>query len=365
MNKRFFIAVFFVVLATGPSFSQQPYQKPVPEQKGSWSLVMVPDLQNYVKWGRNQPIMDLMMAWIADNIDTLNIKMVMGVGDLIENDEKITTDDDGDQTTRSQWQAVSSAFAKLDGKVPYIAATGNHDYTIDKAGNRSSHYSEFFTPDKNHLNQKILVQNTRNEQGRPTLENAAYEIKGLNGKDYLFMTVEDGPRDTVLAWAKKVTALEQYKNHRVILSTHEYLSTKDVRTTEEITWLYWEPYNINNVIQKSSRIKVPHSNNGEQIWKKLVEPSSNIEMVLCGHLSGEGYRVDKNQAGKPVHQILLDAQSMGGGNGGDGWLRILEFFPDGKTVRVKTFSPLFGASPTTRQFAWKKDPRNDFKISFE
>ncbi len=64
------------------------------------------------------------------------------------------------------------------------------------------HYSQFFTTERNHLNQKLLVQNTRNIQGQPTLENSAYEIKGLNGKDYLFTTVEDGPRDTVLAWAK-------------------------------------------------------------------------------------------------------------------------------------------------------------------
>lgn len=369
MKKMIFSWVLLFLLATNISFSQEKYQKPALEQKGSWSLIMVPDLQNYVKWGRNQPLVDLMMAWIVDNIDTLNIKMVMGMGDLVENDEKITNDYDGDQTTKSQWEAVSKAFGKLDGKVPYIAATGNHDYSIDRQGNRTSHFSDFFTTDRNHLNQKILVQNTRNEQGRPALDNSAYEIKGLNGKDYLFITVEYGPRDTVLTWAKNVAAMEQYKNHRVILSTHEYLDAKDVRTKGEISWLYWEPYNVDNMIQKSPRIKLPNANNGQQIWEKVIQPSTNIEMVLCGHISGEGYRADKNRSGKSVHQILFDAQSMGGGhrdgNGGDGWLRILEFFPDGKTVKVKTFSPLFGVSPTTRQFAWKKDARNEFTVKFD
>jgi hypothetical protein len=360
---------WILLLVSNFCIAQTTYQKPALEQKGSWSLIMVPDLQNYVKWGRNQPLVDLMMAWIVDNIDTLNIKMVMGVGDLVENNEKIANDYDGDQTTQSQWASVSKAFAMLDGKVPYIAATGNHDYSIDREGNRTSLYSNFFTTERNFLNQKYLVQNTRNEQGRPTLENAAYEIKGLNGKDYLFMTVEYGPRDTVITWAKKVAAMEQYKNHRVILATHNYLSNKDKHTAGEVAWLYWEPYNVNNMIQKSPRIKLPHANNGKQIWEKLVQPSSNIEMVLCGHISGEGYRKDKNKAGKSVHQILFDAQSMGGGhrygNGGDGWIRILEFFPDGKTVKVKTFSPLFGISPTTQQFAWKKDARNEYTITFD
>lgn len=369
MKKRMFSWTVLFLLATYSSFSQEKYQKPALEQKGSWSLIMVPDLQNYVKWQRNQPLVDLMMAWIVNNIDTLNIRMVMGVGDLVENDEKITNDYDGDQTTQQQWTAVSKAFAKLDGKVPYIAATGNHDYSIDRQGNRTSHYSEFFTTGRNHLNQKLLVQNTRNEQGKPTLENSAYEIKGLNGKDYLFMTVEDAPRDTVLTWAKKVAALEQYKNHRVVLATHEYLNTKHVHTAGEVTWLYWEPYNIDNMIQKSPRIKLPNANNGKQIWEKLVQPSTNIELVLCGHIARDGYRSDKNKAGKAVHQILFDAQEMGGGhrygNGGDGWLRILEFFPDGKTVKVKTFSPLFGISPTSQPNAWKKDARNEYTIRFD
>ncbi|MFN4312903.1 MAG: metallophosphoesterase [Chitinophagaceae bacterium] len=368
--KRQFLTLFYIfsLLAGFDSSAQQSYQKPTLENKDSWSVVMIPDIQNYVKWGRNQPILELMSAWIEDNIDTLNIRMIVCVGDLVENNEKITSDYDGNQTTLQQWAHARRAFARFDGKVPYIAATGNHDYSIDREGNRSSHYNEFFPVENNPLNQKALVQNTRNEQSQPTTENAAYELKSPDGKDYLFLTVEYGPRDTVITWAKKVAAMEEYKDHRIVLITHNYLNAKDEHTSGQVNWLYWEPYNVDNMIQKSPRIQLPKANNGKQIWEKLVQPSSNIEMVLCGHISGEGYRVDSNKAGKPVHQILFDAQTMGGGhrdgNGGDGWLRVLEFFPDGKTVKVKTFSPLFGISPSTRPQAWKKDPRNEFVIKF-
>ena len=367
--KKFLTGCLLFFLFTNTILSQGNYEKPRLEQKGSWSLIMVPDIQNYVKWGRNQPLLDLITAWIEDNIDTLNIKMVVCVGDLVHNNEKINRDYDGDQTTQRQWEAVSKAFARLDHKVPYIAATGNHDYSVDRQGKRSSRYAEFFNIDRNYLNQKYLVQNTRNEEGTPTIENAAYELKGLHGKDYLFMNLEYGPRDSVLTWAKKIAALEQYRDHRVVMITHNYLNNKDKHTTGEIKWLFWEPYNINNMIQKAPHVKMPLANNGRQIWEKLVQPSTNIEMVLCGHISGEGYRLDRNSAGKSVHQVLFDAQSLGGGgrsgNGGDGWIRILEFFPDGKTVKVKTFSPLFGVSPTTQQYAWKKDERNEFTIRFD
>lgn len=372
MMKNVVQFLIMVLLASSPVsnlFAQETYQKPALEQKGSWSLIMVPDVQNYVKWGRNQPILDLMTAWIEENIDTLNIKMVMCAGDLVEQNDIINPGHDGNQSAQRQWEAVANAFAKLDGKVPYVMAAGNHDYSIDREGHRRSRYNEFFPIDKNWMNKKILVQNSYNDAGLPSLDNSAYEIKSLNGKDYLFMTVEFGPRDTVLAWAKTIADMEQYKDHRMVLMTHAYLNEKDKRTVGDIKWFVYEPYAIHNVVQKSPMITLPKANNGEQMWQKLVQPASNIELVLCGHISGEGYRKDKNAAGKTVHQMLFDAQSMGGGhrngNGGDGWLRILEFFPDNKTVKVKTFSPLFGASPTTRQFAWKKDERNEFVFMFD
>lgn len=359
-----------ILLLTGISYSpaQEHYKRPALEHQDSWSVIMIPDIQNYVKWGQNQPILDLMMRWVEHHIDSLNIEMVIAVGDLIQNNEKLAIDYDGDQSSQRQWDAAAGAFDRLNGKVTYIAATGNHDYSIDAQGNRTSRYNEFFTIDQNFLNAKYLVQNARDEQNEQTLANAAYELKDLNGQDYLFMTVEFAPRDTVVTWAKNVAAMDQYKNHRIVLTTHSYLTPKDERGDKPSKWLYWEPYQVDGKILKSTGVALPHSNNGQQIWEKLVEPAHNIEMVLSGHYTGEGYKKDTNQAGKSVHQILFDAQSMGGGgrsgNGGDGWLRILEFFPDNKTVKVRTFSPLFGISPTTQEHAWKKDQRNEYTIEF-
>ena len=346
----------------------QAIQKPRLAHEKSWSLILIPDPQNYVKYNRNQPILDLMMAWIEDNIDSLNIKMVLCTGDLVEQNDRINRGKDGDQSSQHQWEAIVRSFSKLNGKVPYITATGNHDYSVDDRGHRTSRFNEFFKVDNNFLNQRIICQNTLNEQGIPTIENSAYEVKDLNGLDYLFLTLEFAPRDTVLSWAGRIVDMDEYKNHRVILLTHAYINREDRFLTGDIKLVRYNPYSENHTISKS-RIPLPDANNGEQIWEKLVEPAHNINMVLCGHISGEGYRCDINAAGEKVHQILFDAQSDGGGhrdgNGGDGWLRILEFFPDNKTVKIMTFSPLFASSPTTRQFAWKKDLRNTYTIRFD
>jgi hypothetical protein len=66
--------------------------------------------------------------------------------------------------------------------------------------------------------------------------------------------------------------------------------------------------------------------------------------------------------------MTFNAQAMGGGwfgNGGDGWLRYLEFLPDGKTVKVKTFSPLFAISPATQKLAYKKEKNQEFEFTLD
>ena len=51
------------------------------------------------------------------------------------------------------------------------------------------------------------------------------------------------------------------------------------------------------------------------------------------------------------------------GNGGDCWLRILEFKPDGKTISVSTFSPLFAISKRTAHMAWRNEACDRFDIT--
>jgi len=123
-------------------------------------------------------------------------------------------------------------------------------------------------------------------------------------------------------------------------------------------------------MMRQTKHAMPDTNYGDELFKKLVQPSKNIRMVFSGHIAGEddfdahiGYREDKNAAGKTVHQMTFNAQAMGGGgqgNGGDGWLRCLEFLPDGKTVKVITFSPLFAISPSTQHLAYRKEANQEF-----
>jgi hypothetical protein len=147
-----------------------------------------------------------------------------------------------------------------------------------------------------------------------------------------------------------VVQQKKYEDYKVIVLTHSYLESNNSRCKKE-------QYPLKDVT------------NGEDLWQRLVAPSKNIEMVICGHKAGKshkdhvGYRIDMNAGNEKVHQILFNAQWEGGGpngNGGDGWIRIFEFLPDRKTVLVSTFSPLFAISPETIDKAFRTEDYDQF-----
>jgi hypothetical protein len=361
--KQFSVVGIWLVLVFFPFSTQaQQYNPPILSKKGSWSIVIVPDPQGYTKFKRNQPLLDLMTTWIEDNREKLNIGVVLCTGDLVEqNYITALTKENGDQLSTSQWESVSDAFGKLDGKLPYILCTGNHDYGTGSSENRYSQFNSYFPLDKNELNRKILVEMAPNAQGVKTMENACYEFKPTFGKPMLIFSLEYAPRKVIVEWAKSVATREQFKNHLGLLLTHSYMRS----TVKENKHIVKEDYppGFTDVTL------------GAQLWQQLVAPSSNIGMVICGHVIDQpthaghvGFRTDKNAAGKVVNQMLFNAQNEGGnwqGNGGDGWIRILEFLPDQKTVKVKTFSPLFAISPSTRHLAWRTAPYDEYEFLLE
>lgn len=323
----------------------------------SFSMILLPDPQTYNKFDYNQGIFDLMLGWVSHNVDPLSIKAVLCTGDLVEqNDLLIPGGVNGNQTSTEMWKNISHSFERLDQKVSYMISTGNHDYGYESAENRQSQFPDYFPVERNSCWRTTLVSVCNNAFGRPTLENAAYEIKSDTWGNLVIICAEFAPRDEVLTWATNLCNKPVYKNHKVIFLTHSYMKCDG------------------SVIEKES-YKVTPANYGKAIWEKAISPCENVKMVVCGHSAAiagyeknVSYRVDKNAAGKPVAQMMFNAQTAGGGwhgNGGEGWLRILEFMPDGKTIKVRTFSPLFAVSPTTQQYAWRNESFDNFTITIE
>ncbi|MBO5400082.1 MAG: serine/threonine protein phosphatase [Alistipes sp.] len=359
-----------VALAQGPKGEPQIPVYPTLQDEASFSMILIPDPQSYTKFAANQPLFDLQTAWVAQNIDRLNIKAALFTGDMVEQNGKMISapkpnEYNGDQTGRQQWEAVSRALSRLDNRLPYVVAQGNHDIGEITATDRHTIMPNYVYPERNILFEKHLVATCQNWQGVHTMENSAYEFHDKAWGDLLVITLEFAPRDEAIAWAKELTESDKYKNHKVIILVHSWLNTAGDRITQEGYTL--RPCNW-----------------ADDVWKKLVYPSKNIVMVLSGHsgaapkIEGDvkstnfkptsSYRIDKAADGRSIPQMMFNSQQGDGdwnGNGGDCWLRILEFKPDGKTIGVRTFSPMFALSRLTQHLAWRTAEYDQFDITIE
>ncbi len=78
-------------------------------------------------------------------------------------------------------------------------------------------------------------------------------------------------------------------------------------------------------------------NTGEQVFQNFVFGNSSIFLVMNGHFTGEFTQVSYNRVGQPVVEMVADYQGLQ--NGGDGWLRIIDFnFPLNR-LEFSTYSP--------------------------
>jgi hypothetical protein len=329
-----------------------------------WTVAVIPDTQNYAKYAKNQPHFERMCRWLAENLERWRIRLVLHEGDLVEqnNIEEGGGRGWGDQHSESQWQSAQRALNQLVGKVPVIHATGNHDYGIRNAETRATRFNEFFGVTANPLISDgrgggILVECAPNAFGMRTLENAAYAFQAPDGRRMLILALEWGPRRAVVDWARALLQRPGFARHTGLLLTHDFIIPGDLRDGQDGN----RKRSGNPHTYPTGRTGDTHD--GEDLWQQLVKDAPQIELVCNGHEMGShvGRRSDASDAGHMVHQMLFNAQGLGGGsdekgNGGDGWMRLLTFEPDGATVSVRTFSPLkldAGHSPWWDHPQWR------------
>jgi hypothetical protein len=306
-----------------------------------------------------------MTEWIADHVKALNVMSVLHEGDFVEQNAILKGGGRGygDQDSTSQWKSAQQSMQKLYSKVPTILATGNHDYGIRNSENRETRFNNYFGLTDNPLTCDglgggIWREGFTNSFGATTLENALYTFKAPTGKDILVLSLEWSPRKAVVDWAKEVLAKPEYKDHLGILLTHCFLHDDSLRD--------------GNRQRGGNPHKYPTGKggdafDGEDLWQALVKDSPQLQLVLNGHVMGRhvGYRSDTGASGQDIHQMLFNAQGLGGGsaekgNGGDGWIRILTFEADGKHLAVRTFSPLREKQGESK---WNLAPAHNFRVN--
>jgi hypothetical protein len=256
-------------------------------------------------------IFNAQTQWIRDNAAALNIKLVLGEGDIVNGGGEI-----------GQWQNADAAMKVLDGVVPYMSVIGNHDYDQNDPSKRTAstkNFNNYFGPNR------YAGKSWYRGSYAPGSNENFYGTFTLGGTNFLVIALEFMPRSTVLDWANSVVAANQDKE--VIVLTHAYEYSDNTRIGRCDEW-------------NKTVFHLNSDNDGNDMWNKLVRKHENISLVLSGHVTagdGTGRRADLGDNGNLVNQVLADYQTLP--NGGNGWLRIMTFHPASNTIDVKTYSP--------------------------
>src|SRR5262249_46504815 len=150
---------------------------------------------------------------------------------------------------------------------------------------------------------------------------------------WLILSLEFGARDAVLAWADGIA--KRHAELPAIVVTHAYLDSEGTRY-DHIA----HPDQLWNPHRYLADAHPGDVNDGEEIWRKLVARNDNIRFVVCGHdlVDGVGRLTSVRRDGTRVHQLLANYQTTEA-LGGEGYLRLMRFFPAEQRVVVQTYSP--------------------------
>jgi 3',5'-cyclic AMP phosphodiesterase CpdA len=279
---------------------------------GSWTLAVLPDTQGYSL--RFPGLFSAQTAFIADKAERLGIQYVLQLGDITNNN------------TPLEWEHARTALSLLDGVVPYALVPGNHDYgpsgdasTRDTLLNNYFRYTDIAAwPTFGGAYEKGALDNT-------------FHLFSAGGYDFIVIALEWAPRDEVVEWANAV--MSAHPDRLGIFITHAYLNNNDLRY-DHLDTEHSQRFNPHNYRTPGTM------NDGQELWDELIRKHRFV-MTLNGHVlgDGEGYLVSQTDLGNPCHQMLSNYQMRD--QGGEGYLRLVEFLADRRTVRVHTYSPLY------------------------
>jgi 3',5'-cyclic AMP phosphodiesterase CpdA len=276
------LAVIIIVFLSqyAGDFRELATLKPRESSEG-FTIIVLPDTQKY-SW--NHPhIFTNQTEWIAGQIDEKNIVFVIHEGDIVEHPHSVV-----------EWQEANASMSVLDNRVAYSVLPGNHDKPTEL-------YNEYF-PAARYRRYSWYGGNFSGNDNN-------YQLFTAAGEDYLILNLEFCPKDDAISWANKI--LQENQDRKTIVATHGYLNGGGHRN-------------------------VHSCGNTQYIWDSLIAPNNNVFMVLCGHVHSEAMRTDE-VGDRKIHQLLADYQDRA--NGGDGWLRILEFNRSTGRIHVRTYSP--------------------------
>ena len=287
------IVLIFSLLTLSNSFGQK------------FTIPVFPDTQDEIE--SNPAMFYSQVNWIVKRKDSLNIPIVLHVGDLVN------------FNSFNHFEIASKGYDVFDSAhIPYAIAPGNHDGEATAKDNRkvapgnvNQNLRKTFKFNSYFPVSRFSAQRGRFEPGKS--DNAYYTFK-VGNTNWLVITLEFCPRLGAVNWAGDIVS--EYADYNVIILTHFYLTGKG------------EIGNTAGYGDVSPQV----------IFDKLVKLYPNIRYVLSGHTGSSAFKTDIGERGNKIYQILQDYQ---GEDFGGGYLRLLTFDIDKATISAQMYSPYY------------------------
>ena len=295
-----------------------------PSNQADFTLIGLPDTQYYAseEYGGSNAMFRAQTEWIVANRASRNIAYTVQLGDCVER---------GDNAGNPiEWMRADSSLSVLEDPsttglpygVPFGVCVGNHDQSpIGDPDGSTTFYNQFFGAAR-------FAGRAYYGGHYGTDNDNHFQLFSAGGMNFIVICPEwdTSPNPEVIAWMDQL--LTTYSNRRAIIAAHYLVNTGNPSS---------------------------FSGQGQAIWDAL-KGHSNLFLMLDAHIDGEGRRQDVF-AGNTVHTLHADYQWHG--NGGDGWLRILEFSPYNNAIRVRTYSPWLG------QYKVSPDSSSQFTLGYD
>jgi predicted phosphodiesterase len=253
----------------------------------NFSLVLFPDTQYEVQ--SHHDMWESMPPWVVANQLKLNIKAVIGLGDVTDTD-----------TTEEYVEAVKGWDVIKSSGLIYMPTRGNHDSS-------EALWNQYFGP-------KYFA-------GKPWFSGSdgnstsCYYVKFVEGSQkYLVLAVGYDPNTQQIAWAQ--SALNANNDSKVVVVAHSYL----------------------NVTEFTPQ--------GTTLWNGLIKQNKNIFLVVCGHIHTP-YTSYVVSSGNNVNELRADYQDY---NYGNGYMEILTFQPSKSRIQTTAFSAYNNKTDSTGSY---------------
>jgi len=375
--------------------------------ENEYTLIFMPDtqitvsrdIQFYEHNANVATVADLDMTktfqWIVDNKEKMNLSFVMHMGDLKH--ARGVSENWNAQNDWREWQLISgkstynssfttgttavSSFSSsfINGQtfgfellkqagIPYTMVLGNHDYNAFQMGEgtgRNADYFNYYFSSASYdekFAKNVVARYDRNHstyaKNNNTMMNVIYEMEATpKGSStpikYLVVALEYGPTNDMIAWANEIVSQPRFSSHRVIVNTHA-LMYSDGEFMSDLS--SWNP----STYGYSKDPGTLETNNGMEVWNKLISQNDNAFLSSGGHVSQETLmtRTDLGIYNNEVFSMLVDWQDSFQSRG-DSLLLVAKVNEKTQKISFRVYNPV-----SNEFYLIENEQEYDFSNSF-